>query len=203
MKTLLLARHAYSIGNAEDVVNGVPPGPGLSAQGVEEAQELGRRLAVEQIDLGVSSRLRRASETLVAALAGRDVPRLTEPLFDEIGFGAFEGCPLAEYRVWARSEPPDAECPGGGETRAAAAARIASALSSLLRRPEQVILVVSHGLPVRYALDASDGRFPEQKLAPVPHAVAHRLERPEVERAAETLAGWAAHPVFGNAPIGG
>ena len=75
--------------------------------------------------------------------------------------------------------------------------------TALLQRPEQVILAVSHGLPVRYVLDAADGRFPEQRLARVPHAVAHRLERAEVERAAETLVAWAARPVFGNTPNGG
>ena len=203
MNTLFLARHAHSTGNAEDVVNGVPPGPGLSAQGVEEARVLGRQLATEAIELGVSSQLRRAAETLAAALAGRDVPRLTEPLFDEIGFGAFEGGLLADYRAWAWEQPPGADCPGGGETRAAAAARLAEGLAALLRRSEQAILLVSHGLPVRYVLDAADGRFPEQQLAPVPHAIAYRLERQAVERAAETLAAWAARPAFGDTPFGG
>ena len=203
MNTLFLARHAHSTGNAADVVNGVPPGPALSAQGIEEARELGRQLAAEPIELGVSSRLRRASETLAAALAGRDIPSVVDPDFDEIGFGAFEGGSLADYRAWAWEERPEADCPGGGETRAAAAARIADGLAALLQRPEQVILAVSHGLPVRYILDAADGRFPEQRLARVPHAVAHRLERPAVERAAEILVGWVARPVFGNTPNGG
>lgn len=201
MNTLFLARHAHSTGNAEDVVNAVPPGPGLSAQGVEEATELGRSLAAEPIELGISSRLRRASETLALALAGRDVPSVVEPRFDEIGFGAFEGGRLADYRAWAWEEHPAADCPGGGETRVAAAARVADGLTALLRRPEGVVLAVSHGLPVRYVLDAADGRFPEQRLAPVPHASAHRLERAAVERAAEVLRGWAARPV--DTPFGG
>jgi broad specificity phosphatase PhoE len=96
-----------------------------------------------------------------------------------------------------------ADCPGGGETRAAAAARLATGIAALLRRPEPVILVVSHGLPVRYVLDAAEGRVPQQRLAPVPHAVAYRLERAGVELAAETLAAWAERPVFGRTPSGG
>jgi alpha-ribazole phosphatase len=202
LNTLFLTRHAHSTGNAGDVVNGIPPGPGLSEQGIEEARALGRRLADEPIELGVSSRLRRASETLAIALDGRDIPILTEPRFDEIGFGAFEGGSLAEYRAWAWTQPAEAECPGGGETRVDAASRIAAGLGALQERPEQVILVVSHGLPVRYVLDAADGRFPEQQLSPVPHAIAQRLERSEVERAGETVLTWATSPVF-RAPIGG
>jgi broad specificity phosphatase PhoE len=196
VKTLLLARHAHSTGNAEDVVNGVPPGPGLSPSGVEEAQALGRDLAHVSVELGVSSRLRRASETLELALADRDVPRMVEPLLDEIGFGAFEGGSLATYRAWAWAQGPAEACPGNGESRVAAAARVGAALRALLARPEATILAVSHGLPVRYVLDAADGEFPQQQLMTVPHGIAHRLERGQVEVAAQTLEAWALKPAF-------
>jgi broad specificity phosphatase PhoE len=204
VNTLLVARHAHAAANAEDVVNAVPPGLGLSAQGVEEARSLGQLLAAEPIELGVSSRLRRTSETLELALAGRDIPRIVEPLLDEIGFGSFEGGALADYRAWAWKQRPDAGCPGGGETRATAAARIAEGLVSLLERPEGTILAVTHGLPLRYILDAADGRFPSQRLARVPHAVPYRLERATVELAADTLRDWAAAPRFtAPTPSGG
>jgi len=201
--TLFLARHAHAVSNTEDVVNGIPPGEGLSEEGVEEALALGRRLAAEPIELGVSSRLRRASETLALALAGRDVPAVVEPLLDEIGFGSFEGGPLAAYRAWAWEHPPEASCPGGGETRVGAALRLADGLAALLRRPEQVILAVSHGLPLRYVLDAAAGGFPGQRLAAVPHALPYRLDRTAVERAATTLGEWAAAPRFADTPFGG
>jgi broad specificity phosphatase PhoE len=203
VNTLFVARHAHAASNAGDVVNGIPPGEGLSPQGIEEARLLGRRLAAEPIELGVSSRLRRASETLAIALAGRDIPLVVEPDLDEIGFGAFEGGSLAEYRAWAWENHPEAVCPGGGETRLDAALRIADGLSALLDRPEEVILAVTHGLPVRYVLDAADGSFPGQRLAHVPHAAPFRLERPQVERAAETLRAWAHSPHFADTPFGG
>ncbi len=204
LETLILARHAHAASNAGDMVSGIPPGEGLSAQGAEEAVALGRAArARSRSSSASSSRFRRASETLALALAGRGVPLIVEPGLDEIGFGSFEGGSLAAYRAWAWKHGPDAACPGGGETRADAARRVAAALAALLDRPERVILAVTHGLPLRYVLDAADGSFPGQRLASVPHAVPFSLDRAQVERAAATLEGWAAAPSFTDTPFGG
>ena len=162
-----------------------------------------RMLATEPIELGVSSRFRRSAETLTLALAGRSVPVIVEPRLDEIGFGSFEGGSLAAYRAWAWQHPPEAVCPGGGETRADAARRIAAGLAALLDRPEGMILAVTHGLPLRYVIDAADGSFPGQRLESVPHAAPFRFDRAQVERAAATLAEWAAAPWFADTPFGG
>jgi len=203
LETLILARHAHAASNAGDTVNGLPPGEGLSLQGAEEAVALGLELEGDPIELGVSSRFRRSAETLALAVGGSGVPLVVEPGLDEIGFGSFEGGPLGAYRAWAWQHPPDAPCPGGGETRADAARRIGGALTALLGRPERVILAVTHGLPLRYVIDASDGSFPGQRLASVPHAVPFRFDRAQVERAAATLAGWADEPSFADTPFGG
>jgi probable phosphoglycerate mutase len=203
LETLILARHAHAASNAGDTINGIPPGAGLSPQGADEAVALGVQLETEPIELGVSSRFRRASETLALALAGRGVPLVVEPGLDEIGFGSFEGGSLAAYRAWAWKHPPEAACPGGGETRADAARRIAAGLGVLLDRPERVILAVTHGLPLRYVLDAADGSFPGQRLASVPHAVPFEFERAQVEAASATLEEWAAAPRFADTPFGG
>ena len=106
----------------------------------------------------------RTQETLELALGARETARLVLPALDEIGFGAFEGGPLDDYRAWAWSHEPQAECPGGGESRAEAAARIADALDALLAREEDVVLAVSHALPIRYVVDASDGGFPAARI---------------------------------------
>jgi broad specificity phosphatase PhoE len=200
LEKLIIARHAHAASNAGDMVNGIPPGDGLSPQGAAEAIALGVQLQAEPIELGVTSRFRRASETLELALAGRPVPVIVEPDLDEIGFGSFEGGSLAAYRAWAWKHDPEAACPGAGETRAHAARRIAAGLGALLDRQERVILAVTHGLPLRYVLDAADGSFPGQRLVSVPHAVPFRLERAPVERAAATLEEWAAAPHFTDTP---
>ena len=70
LETLILARHAHAASNAGDTINGIPPGEGLSPQGAEEAVALGAQLETEPIELGVSSRFRRASETLALRVPG-------------------------------------------------------------------------------------------------------------------------------------
>jgi broad specificity phosphatase PhoE len=177
----------------------MPPGEGLSQLGVEEALALRERLIDEPVGLGVSTRLVRTQETLRLALGERDVSRIVLPELDEIGFGAYEGGPLADYRAWAWSTEPDILCPGGGESRAQVAERIAGALDSLLARAEEVVLAVSHALPVRYVLDASDGSFPAARIGLVPHATPFSLDADAVERAAETLRVWATAPRFADA----
>ena len=45
----------------------------------------------------------------------------------------------------------------GGESLDDAARRYAKAYRKLLERPEQAILVVTHEIPLRYAINAADG----------------------------------------------
>ena len=151
-------------------MSSTPPGAGLSEQGREEALALRETLAYEEIDLGIASQLLRTQETLALALGGREVPTTIFDGLNEINFGAYEGGPLADYRIWAWTNEPDDECPGGGESRTEAALRFAAALDVLVGHSEERILVVSHALPLRYVIDASDGRFPAARIDHVDHA---------------------------------
>jgi len=202
VRTLILARHAHAESNAGELVSSTPPGAGLSEDGWKEGHQLHLLVASDPIDVGFSSRLLRTRQTLDLALAGRGVPQVVEPLLDEIGFGSFDGGSLAAYRQWAWKHEPDARCPGGGESRTAAALRFARALGVLLARPEETLLVVSHALPIRYVLDASDGTFPAARLEHVPHATPFRLGHEAVRLAAETLGAWAEAPRFSDTPFG-
>ncbi len=112
------------------------------------------------------------------------------------GDSALDGGPLAAYRDWAWTTPPQVPPPGEGESRVAVALRVAHALDALLARPEEVVLAVGHALPLRYALDAANGLDPSARITPVPHAAPHRLERDAVERAVSRLRAWAASPSF-------
>ena len=74
-------------------------------------------------------------------------------------------------------------------------------LGALLDRPERVILAVTHGLPLRYVLDAADGSFPGQRLASVPHAVPFRFERAQVERGRCNPGGMGGGAAFRRYPV--
>jgi broad specificity phosphatase PhoE len=199
VKTLILVRHAHALSNERDFVSCAPPGEGLSVPGREQALALRARLASEHIDVGVASELVRTQETLELALGDRGVPRLVLRELNEIHFGRFEAGPLEAYRRWAWTEPADAVCPGGGESRGAAALRVANALELLSARTEDVVLAVGHALPIRYVLDAADGRRPEPRIEPVAHAEPYVLPVDRVLAAAHALRRWSAAPRFGHA----
>jgi probable phosphoglycerate mutase len=193
---LLLVRHGLAGSNRDDVASSTVPGEGLTPEGVEQARALAQTLADERIDVALTSRLARTQETLALALDGREVPVCIEPELDEIHFGSFDGGPLEAYRAWAASHPPDEPAPGGGESRAQAAARFARGLRIVLARPEEHVLVVGHALSIRYLVDAAERHVPAARMAPIEHAFPYRLSRGEAERAASCLEEWSAAPRF-------
>jgi broad specificity phosphatase PhoE len=196
MEALVLARHGLAGSNGARTASGTAPGEGLLPEGVEQARGLGAMLASEQLDLGVATGFRRTQETLEIALAERDVPVVLVPELNEIVFGRFDGGPLDAYRAWAADELPTTPAPGGGESRAAAAARFASGVRALLEREERTILVVGHALFVRYVLDAAAGLVPAARMAPVEHAFPYRVRMREAATAARLLEEWSRAPRF-------
>jgi probable phosphoglycerate mutase len=198
VEAVILARHGESEFSVEGRVSGDPSvaGGGLTAAGREQAHELGRTLAHEPVELAITSEFRRARETVEVALADRGVPTLVLPELNDIRFGRYEGGLLSEYREWARSAGPSDDCPGGGESRAVAAARFARGYRTILERSERLSLVVCHGLPIRYAVNAAEGRDPSSTVDPVEYAEAYRLTATELDAAADRLERWAAAPFF-------
>ena len=198
MELAILARHAESEFSSRGVVNGDPTvtGGALTETGRAQARALGSVLAREPIDLCVTSEFERVRETADIALDGRDVPRLVLPELNDIRFGSFEGRLLTDYRGWAWKHGPDDACPGGGESRVTAARRFTKAFRKVLERPERTILVVAHGLPIRYVVDAARASDPPQRAEPIDYAEPHRLAAAELERAVERLEAWVADPVF-------
>jgi len=197
MERIVLARHALAASNDAGLASYAAPGEGLTPKGVEQAQALGDLLSGEQIALGVATELRRTQQTLDLVLEGRQIPRIVMPELNEIHFGSFDGGLLSAYREWAGSEAPALPAPGGGESRAQAAARYASGLRSVLARPEENALVIGHALAVRYIVDAAEGLVPAPlMLAPVEHALPYRLAAAELENAVQLLESWSFDPRF-------
>jgi alpha-ribazole phosphatase len=157
MQLYIIARHGESTLNFENKINGDPAVPvALTEKGLEESRLLGQQIAHIPIELCVITRFGRTRETAEIALEGREVPFEVEPLLDDIDVGELEGVALEDYRAWKRAHTRRDAFPGG-ESLDQAARRYASAFRRLLERPETSILVVTHEIPLRYAINAADG----------------------------------------------
>ena len=197
MRRAILARHGESERSVVGRTNGDPrTACALTETGREEARALGRALAGDEIDLCVTSEFERVRETADLALEGCEVPRLVLPELNDIRFGEFEGRPLTDYRAWAHAHGPEEPAPGGGDSRAETVGRYVRAYRTILARPEETVLVVAHGLPVRYILDAIEGRYPAAAIAQVPYAEPFRLEAGELTAAVDILEAWVANPAW-------
>jgi broad specificity phosphatase PhoE len=153
----VLARHGESTLNFENRINGDPAVPvALTEKGRAEARLLGQQIAHIRLDVCICTRFTRTRETAEIALQGRDVPIETEPLLDDIDVGQLEGIPLEDYRAWKRKHTRRDPFPGG-ESLDVAALRYARAFRRLLERPQTSMLVVTHEIPLRYAINAADG----------------------------------------------
>jgi broad specificity phosphatase PhoE len=201
MDEVILARHGESELSVVGTVNGDPAvACALTAAGQKQARRLGELLADTEIDLCVTSEFERARQTADLALAGREVPRLVLPELNDVRFGRFEGGTLVDYREWAAANDPSVGAPGGGESRAATVQRYATGYRKLLARSESTILVVAHGLPIRYVLNALEGQSPTPLIAQLPYAEPFILGRSDFLRAVELLEKWAARPTWTNLP---
>jgi alpha-ribazole phosphatase len=201
MEHVLLVRHALAGSNRDGVASCTAPGEGLTEEGREQALALRALLRTVPINLGVATDFARTQETLELALGDRDVPRVVIPTLNEIHFGRYDGGALEVYRAWAADELPSTLAPGGGESRATAAARFAAGARELLARPEARLLVVAHALVIRYLLDAADGLIPAARMSPVAHATPYELSRPDLERAVTLLEEWSDAPTFRDPSI--
>ena len=188
MRLFVISRHGESTLNLEHRVNGDPNVPvTLTEKGRAEGRLLGQQIAHVRIELCVHTRFSRTLETAQIALAGREVPFLEEPLLDDIKIGELEGKTLDDYRAWKR-EHTRADAFPAGESLDDAALRYADAYRRLVERPEQSILVVTHEIPLRYAINAADGSHdldgPTHQLA---NATPYLFDEPALRRAVEVI----------------
>jgi broad specificity phosphatase PhoE len=188
VRLFVIARHGESTLNLERRVNGDPSVPvALTAKGRDEARLMGQQLAHVPIELCVHSRFGRTRETAEIALVGRDVPFETEPLLDDIDIGALEGKTLDDYREWKEVHTRDDPFPEG-ESLNDAARRYARAYRKLLEGPESNVLVVTHEIPLRYAINAADGSDdldgPTHRLA---NATPYLFDESALARAVEQI----------------
>jgi alpha-ribazole phosphatase len=184
----VIARHGESMLNSENRISGDPTIPvALTDKGREESGLLGQQLAHVPLELCLHTRFSRTRGTAEIALAGREVPLEVEPLLDDIKVGELEGSTLEDYRAWKRAHKRSDDFPGG-ESLDDAARRYAEAYRRILQRPEQSILIVTHEIPLRYAINAADGSDdldgPTHQLA---NATPYLFDEQALERAVEGI----------------
>jgi broad specificity phosphatase PhoE len=174
--------------NVEGTVNGDPRlDRGVDPSGVPLCEALARQLAGIDVGLCVTSEFPRAQQTADLALAGRSVPRAVDADLDDIRVGELEGKPLAAYREWKHGRSRDEPFPGG-ESLNDAARRYADAFERLLERAEDVLLVVCHEIPVRYAVNAAAGtKDLDAPLHDVPNATPYLFDAAALRRAVDGI----------------
>ena len=157
MRLFVFARHGESALNLERRINGDPSvDVPLTEDGRSQAHRLGVEIANISFDLCIHTRFARTRQTAEIALDGRDVPLTEEPLLDDIDVGELEGETLEAYRAWKHSHAREVPFPGG-ESLDDAAVRYARAFRGLLALPHDTLLVVTHEIPIRYALNGANG----------------------------------------------
>jgi broad specificity phosphatase PhoE len=158
MRLFLISRHGESTLNVERRVNGDPRvRVDLTEEGEADARALGEQIAHVPIDLCVHTRFARTLQTSLIALEGRKVPLEAEPLLDDIDVGELEGETIDDYRRW-KGEHTRADPFPGGESLDDAARRYVEAFRKLLERNTAgTVLIVTHEIPIRYALNAAAG----------------------------------------------
>ena len=194
MRVFVLARHGESQLNIERRINGDPTVPvPLSERGQEEARRLGEQVEHFPLDACLHTRFPRTRETAMIALGGReDVPLVLEPRFDDIDIGELEGERIEDYREWKHAHARSDAFPGG-ESLDDAARRYGEGFRGLLDSPWHSVLVVTHEIPIRYALNAAAGS--ESLDGPaheISNAVPYLFDEETLERAVqgiERLAG--------------
>lgn len=152
--TICLVRHGETAWNVERRLQGHLDVP-LNDTGQAQAQATAANLATVHFAAVYSSDLQRARQTAAAIARSRagEMEVEVQPRLRERHYGAFQGLTYAEaeaqfpedYRRFKEREPHTG-FPGGGESLAEFAARVAEALTELANNHAgEQVLVVTHG----------------------------------------------------------
>jgi 2,3-bisphosphoglycerate-dependent phosphoglycerate mutase len=157
--TIVMVRHGETEWNREHRFQGHSDPP-LNATGRAQAHELAETLRLEPITVAYTSPLRRANETAEIVARRLVVPLRTSASLMEVDVGAWSG--LTRSEVEARF--PDGysrwlEYGHGwndGESYEELGERVVSGLLEIAaRHPEELVLAVTHGGPIRSVLAAT------------------------------------------------
>jgi probable phosphoglycerate mutase len=138
MTRLLLVRHGETVDNVNQIMQGQTQGE-LTQKGLQQAEELAQQMADEQIDVFVSSDLKRSIDTCTIIAQKHGLPVVQIPLLRERDWGGFTGrfIPDLKDETW----PDDIESITDLRTRAKAFLDFISE-----QYPGKTVLAVGHGI---------------------------------------------------------
>jgi probable phosphoglycerate mutase len=151
---LILVRHGESTGNADGLLLGRIDSP-LTDRGLDQARSLAETVA--GATRLISSPLQRARAT--AEALGTGLPIEIDERWIEVDYGEYDGQKLGDIPsdVWRKWRSDLAFVPPGGESLAAAGARVRNACEELFAEPDgpargnDTVVVVSHVSPIKAA----------------------------------------------------
>ena len=138
MTRLLLVRHGETVDNVNQIMQGQTQGE-LTQKGVLQAEELAQQMRDEQIDVFVSSDLKRSIDTCRIIAQSHGLPVVQTPLLRERDWGGFTGrfIPDLKDETW----PDDIESITDLRARAQAFLDFISE-----QYPGKTVLAVGHGI---------------------------------------------------------
>ncbi|MBI2706513.1 MAG: histidine phosphatase family protein [Actinobacteria bacterium] len=153
---LLLVRHGRTAANASGLLIGRLDPP-LDAEGVRQAEAVGRAVAVEAANCNrvIASPLDRTRKTAEKIAAGLGVEVELDDRWIELDYGTLDGLRLGDVpaEVWSAWRADPAHVPGGGESLLALGRRVQQAAEALLPSIEGGdVVVVSHVSPIKAAV---------------------------------------------------
>lgn len=138
MTRLLLVRHGETVDNVNQIMQGQTQGE-LTQNGVLQAEELARQMTDEQIDVFVSSDLKRSIDTCEIIAQLHHLPVVQTPLLRERDWGGFTGRFIPDLK--------DEPWPDDVETITDLRARAQAFLDFIKEQyPEKTVLAVGHGI---------------------------------------------------------
>jgi broad specificity phosphatase PhoE len=168
--TLLLVRHGETDWNRDGRWQGHADEP-LNQRGREQARALADELGAESAAAVYSSDLARAHETAEIIAARLGLPVAVDSRLREVDIGGWSGLTTAEIQTrfpekvarWRNADPSHSF--DGGESYAEMGERVVAALEEIAaNHPDEQILVVLHGGPVRAVLAHAAGiTYEEQR----------------------------------------
>ena len=150
-KTVYLLRHGETDYNLKGIVQGSGVNSSLNDTGRAQAAAFHRRYGKLPFELVVTSRLKRTHET-VRGFIDDGLTWVEKPEINEMSWGIHEGKLASPEMIESYGEMKDGWMQGdysrrieGGESAAELGARLAKFVAWLRARPEELLLVCSHG----------------------------------------------------------